>query len=373
MTDHAQQASYAAQDLREVVDGATRKQADLSPGALLMPSQDMTSLYTFLEDCYQPLADSDPWDFDDTETGRLLRRRMGSEKARQAVKSGNISEQRYLTGRLDTSLNVSGLHGVKQLEEIVVRTAWICYLFGHMGNGKTDFALLLVQLWMWNREDVGPENVITNVHSAASRNGFTYVSSYGALKRAMETLEGEKLVLFDEASSHASGYSHKAQEVQKKLSPMMKYIRKRAGSLLMIGHTGKDVHPDVRRLATAVTKQEKKLATFYESVDSDTQEGVDEIFALEGIPATTLDYDTLEESEWSWSEVPPDADRVESPAPSESDDRVERDVEIYRRYHEEADTSQTDLGEEYGLTRQRVGQILKEVEDAAETARATAD
>lgn len=365
MTDGAEQASFAAQDLREVIEGATERAADLSPGALLMPDRDTASLFTFLEDCYVP-RETDPYDFADTPTGRILKRRMGSEKARQAVRDGNLSEQRYLTGRLDTSLNVSGLHGVKKLEEMVDTTAWICYLFGHMGNGKTDFALLLAQLWLMNNADVSTSNVLTNVHSAASRNGMTYVKTFGGLKAAMERLDGPKLVLFDEASSHASGYSQHAQEVQKKLSPMMKYIRKRGGNLIMIGHTGKDVHPDVRRLATAVTKEDKKIASFYEDVDPETQAGVGEIFTLDGIPATTLDYDTLEESEWSWSEVPPDAD---DPAADDGPDQIDRDVEIYRAYHEDG-AKMSELGDEYGITRQRVGQILKEIETEAEAARA---
>ena len=361
MTEHGEQASYAAQDLREYVEGRTRhSNRSLSPGALLMPDSEETSLWTFLEDVYEPAGQEDPWDLADTEIGRTFLRRHGSQKARQAVRDGNISEQRYLTGRLDTDLDVSGLHGIKALSEIINRTAWICYLAGHMGNGKTDFALLMVQIWRWDR-DVPAGNVATNVRSAASRNGFTYVASYGALRQWLEETPGAKLFVFDEASGHASGYSQDAQQVQKKISPMMKLIRKQSGSLVFIGHTGKDVHPDVRRLATAVDKTDKKLATFYQDRDPDTQEGVDEIISLEGIPQTTLDYDTLEESEWSWSEIAPDS--VPEPVEQEQD-LTERNLEIYERWVDGGETQQ-DLADDYGLTKQRISQICSEVEEAA--------
>ena len=162
-----------------------------------------------------------------------------------------------------------------------------------MGSGKTDFALLLAEL----RSRVSDVTVATNVESVVEKD--EYICRFDELDEWV-TSDGEKLFIFDEASSHASGYGSDASEVTGKLRQLLRSFRKNRASLLIVGHTGKDVHPDVRRLANDIIRKESKAeARIYDHVDDDGR--VEDVkMRLSGIEQTAWSYDTREMSEWHW-------------------------------------------------------------------------
>lgn len=83
-------------------------------------------------------------------------------------------------------------------------------------------------------------------------------------------------------------------KVEKCFSSLVKFIRKNQGKLIIIGHTGKVIHPDIRRLSNYVKKGSKKEATVFKSVDNG--EGQKKKFKLENIPACSEEFDAREES-----------------------------------------------------------------------------
>jgi len=80
---------------------------------------------------------------------------------------------------------------------------------------------------------------------------------------------------------------------------MINLIRKFNGSMVIIGYSGKDIHPHLRRLCDYVEKEDKKDAAIFETVEE--AEGKDKKFDLSRIPQTSLPYDTKESSSWEWA------------------------------------------------------------------------
>lgn len=290
------------------------------------------------------------------ETGRTVQK---------AIQEQNLSAQSAVAGLNGSENDVSGTRRLLDVSEKLVDTeAYIGYIYGDMGSGKTDFALLLAELW--ERQTGGA--VGTNITTLEQAD--VEIETFGALEDWLAG-SGEKLFVFDEASSHASGYAGDAGSVTSKFRGLLREFRKRNANLLIVGHTGKDVHPDIRRLATdCIHKQGKKQAVFYESVEEGDGEG--EKFDIEGIPATEWSFDTNEITTWSWSsEATLDEDRTEDH--DGRDDRDEQDDsgggngptltederERIRWLYQEQDASQSDLAEKYEVSQATISRVIQ--------------
>lgn len=202
---------------------------------------------------------------------------------------------------VEQETSIDKIDSLLRFSRWVTREAGITYLVGHMGAGKTDLGLLIVEVF-WKELSEASErevHVATNIQSTAEEHDF--VDYIGSQPDLMEWLEksGYKIFLFDEASSHASGYSGDASKVTRQMRSMVRLIRKYDGSMVIIGHDGKDLHPTVRELADYVNKTDKKEATVFKSVED--REGADKKFDMTQIPQTSLWYDTKEASSWEWA------------------------------------------------------------------------
>jgi len=123
-----------------------------------------------------------------------------------------------------------------------------------------------------------------------------WLANYGELKEwftqdgdPMHNQQRPKLFIFDEASSSAGGSGSDGHNTKKKMGPLAYKIRKYGGSLIVIGHDGKDVHPLIRELGTAIHKEGLKEATFYQDVRN--RRGHRPIMSVTGIPETDWRYD----------------------------------------------------------------------------------
>jgi hypothetical protein len=175
-----------------------------------------------------------------------------------------------------------------------------------MGNGKTDFALLLSELWRDEREARGYDvDLASNI---STWEGAETVEEYDELTDWMgeggEVGDSRRLFVFDEASSHASGYASDAQDARENLGKLVNLMRKHGTSMMIIGHTGKDVHPDVLRKSThIIRKTALKEAEIYRRETEVGGEMVSSLdLDLDGIPPTGEVFDHLEASTWSWGE-----------------------------------------------------------------------
>lgn len=336
---------------------------------------DMMRLLNRFNAAYQTDSPNAPQSFDKTVVANMFKQSLGTQVANQAVKDGNISQLKYFTGQQYYRQDASAINALIQLRDRMDTDAYIAYMFGHMGNGKSSFAFLLGEL---AKRELGYK-VYSNVKSAYE-NGHTdgYLNTYGELLSVyaggakikeisdiqdmdIEPLDDDMLFIFDEGNQKASGYSQDAYETMEKLGKMITLIRKVNGHLIIIGHTGKDVHPHIRRLTTdCIHKVSKKSAKFYEDVHN--AEGVDLKLEISGIPDTNWEFETMEVSYWDWSmqtneEMKQIAEEVE---PVKS--KTERNMEMYKEYHT-TDTTQEMLADKYDLTTGRVSQILSEMDN----------
>ncbi|AXR81807.1 DUF5763 domain-containing protein [Natrarchaeobaculum sulfurireducens] len=290
---------------------------DVYRHAGLVANDRIRALLSFLVSIYDPNYHEElPATFWETRTAKSIIRKFGTEQAQKAVDGGDEALLNYLVGLPQLDTDISGLHTLEWLRDWVTRTAAITIISGHMGKGKTDFALLLGEVWAYVMEDRG-ENyaVFSNITTCGQAESVTSMSR---LKELAERDSDEKfLMIWDEASSHASGYSGDAHEVQDQLRRFTRMIRKNGGALIIIGHAegAADIHPDVRRLANAIYKFGKKDAAIYYGIDG--REYHDKINDLGGIPQTNWDYDTEEESDWDWDLDDEDAEELDEEAEEE--------------------------------------------------------
>jgi len=227
---------------------------------------------------------------EETSVGRELIRQNANEAVFDAISNQNLSKMASQRG-FPYSKNVGGTRELLNLIDRI-EDGYIAYIFGNMGTGKTDFAILLAELWT---RTVSGE-IGTNISSLDEKD--RHIERFDTLEKWVSE-SGEKLYIFDEASSYASGYGSDAGNVTKHFRSLLRTFRKNRSNLLIIGHTGKDVHPDVRRLSTdIIEKSSQKEASIYNSIENG--EGIDKKAELDGIEPTTWNFDTNEESRWFW-------------------------------------------------------------------------
>lgn len=302
---------YPASMLREYSLGELGTQhTDIHMHTVLVSDDEVRELLSHFAQLFDPTEyDGTPSTFWETAFAHRVLKKCGTEVANYAVKTGQTAVIDFITGLPDFNSDISGIRTINKLRDWTTRTAAINLFSGHMGAGKTDFALLIAEVWQWEQERMGNKHaIISNVQSFEEAETVTSMSE---LKERIEEDDSEYIhVVWDEASSHASGYGSDRQDVEEQLRRFLRMIRKNNGSLTMIGHAegGKDIHPEVRRLSEAVYKESKKKATIYKGI-SESREYKGKKMSLDGIPPTSFSYDTTEESDWEWDlEVEEDDD-----------------------------------------------------------------
>ncbi len=220
-------------------------------------------------------------------------RKEATDLVSEAIDEGNISQMKYVTGYRNKNKDFSGLDLYKKLIKRVSRDGYISYIYGDLGSGKTDFALLLSELWKIDKDgEIG-----SNIKSFKEKDQEILV--FSELSDWLEKNNEAKLFVFDEASSYAHGYGKQGYNAQN-LIHLLKKFRKYNASLIIIGHTGKDIHPEIRRLSTdVIEKVSKKKAVFYDSIQDG--EGRNKQLEIEEIPKTSYRYDTKELTKWKWN------------------------------------------------------------------------
>ena len=229
---------------------------------------------------------------EETRLFRQMFRTSAGMSIDQALRSSDLDRQNAMVG-LDSS---SDAGGTSKLIELVgrIEEGYIAYQFGSMGSGKTDFAILLAELWSKMQGD--EHRIGSNIESFERAE---HVCRYPVLRDWVREGDEPTLFVWDEASSSASGYSSEAHEVMDKFRLLLQSFRKNRCNLLIIGHTGKDVHPHIRRQANdCIHKESKERATVYDEVVEGEGEG--EKFSISGIEPTSLRFDTKEMSRWYW-------------------------------------------------------------------------
>jgi hypothetical protein len=239
---------------------------------------------------------------------RELRSDGETETFARRVEDGEGGKLRSHVGSQTDEVDVSGWDDIERIRQIAAQQPFMLYIYGEPGTGKTASALKIARHHV-DQVDQYVE-VGTNIRTAVEQTPRVdrHIPNWDSLKDWMikdqqTVLEGDvepKLFIFDEASSHASGGGMDGWETMIKLATLIYKIRKYGGSILIIGHDGKDLHPAVRELCQVLHKTEKESARFYESIKN--RSGKDPITPeISGWPDTKWNYEDLDPAPWDWS------------------------------------------------------------------------
>lgn len=353
--------AWTSAQLGELLDNANPDELRSIRASGLLPDQ-VAKVLAILENNYDPDWDNADFDYDNSEDPRHVENTeiykeivvyWTTQVLNKAVRVGNDRIINRFVRIVNEESKISDVHPVLRFARWVTRRASVTYLAGHMGSGKTDFALLMLEIFYkeMKESDTGVK-IATNIKSTAeNEENVEYISSQPELVKWLEEDDKFKMFLFDEASSHASGYSGEAHIVQKQMRSMIRLIRKHNGNMIIIGHDGKDLHPTIRELADYVEKEDKKEAAVFEAVRN--REGEDQKFELEAIPKTNLYYDTKEATTWEW-------------ATDEDEDGVDYDKIIGRCYATMKDHgyTQKEVGDIFEVTQSKVSSAYQEYKSA---------
>lgn len=315
--------------------GVESRRAEIDPDATRVDDREVSDLLVFARQAWERRSGSDEPDFDQTNWAESRIERYQTKTAQRAVRDADLSTMDHMIGKPSYSNDASGLHTVRQFEDFLTGDAQTrpIYLAATMGSGKTDFALsgLEVVEWHYRRaretakqiDGLDPSEVpepefAANFDVTPSVDGVEveHVDNFDDLI-ADETGDGwipqdassddVRWLIFDEASTELTAQSGaNAQDVAEVMAPFVKKMRKIGVMLIVIGHDRKDVHPAIRSMAQFIDKRGLKRASVYRGIKQ--RRPVGHMFDLDGIPATTWDFDTDDLAEWSWGSALDDGD-----------------------------------------------------------------
>jgi hypothetical protein len=181
-----------------------------------------------------------------------------------------------------------------------------------MGRGKTDFALLLLEIIhdhfrrvRSHDADAAPKpEFATNFYCDPTDDvEVKEFHHYSDLVSWAEdgTSDDEKWMIFDEASTELTAQSgQNAQKVAERFAPFVKKMRKSGINMIMIGHERGDIHVAIRAIASFIDKVSQKKAKIYEGVKS--REPYGHRLSIGGIPPTSWNFDTDDVATWNWDD-----------------------------------------------------------------------
>lgn len=241
-------------------------------------------------------------DFADTELGRETLQTLKTDEATRAVAEGNAGVASAIVGVTEQDLDASSLRLPVQLLTELENDGAPAFLSiaGNPNTGKTNLGLMGAEL---REAQLDEYLILSNVASSTSTD-VVVRSAFDLLVALLEHRETPKAVLLDEGSTHLDGSVFR-WEVRSQLTPMAKRFAKLGvDQFTAIGHTGKDLHPEVKRLTTlAAFKSDRTTAEFFESwpSESDRPEGRKFGGEVEEIEPAVDGYAADDAAPWAWN------------------------------------------------------------------------
>jgi hypothetical protein len=176
-----------------------------------------------------------------------------------------------------------------------------------------------------------------------STDDFTTTKSWGELLYWLKNTDGQKLFFWDEA---AQVLMYDDQVSGKELAKLIRLLRKHNCHLLLVGHTGRGITKDVRRMLMFLQKQSQTEAKYGRGLRESAGEymelaEVEE--TVENIPPTSIEYNSIEDK--GSFDFDDDVERPPEDYEKESCKVCDRTVAItdgFCHEHDETDLSDVD-------------------------------
>jgi hypothetical protein len=247
----------------------------------------------------------DSLDVDLGEIGTLIESEFMTDTATRAVEAGNSSVMSNIVGVTEQDLDASNLTLPVQLLDHLDNNGALTTILaaGQPNTGKTNTMSVLAELSKAYWDDL---LVISNVRSWELTD-VVATSSHDLAVALLENRDVPKFVLVDEGSTHFDART-KSYDVAQQWSPLQKRMSKVGTEVVgVIGHTGKDVDPEAKRLTNlAFWKEEPDEVDFFEEWPSESDRPDGQLFGgtLESLEATATTYDPNDAAPWSWNLEP---------------------------------------------------------------------
>lgn len=287
--------------LREVVNGDLEVDHRLHPHAGI--ADDRHPVLSFLEST----ATERP--FAETELGSIVLAKAETEAASRAVFDSLPGVAAHLVGVTETEYDGSALSVVLRILEAIENGGAPSFwsIAGNPNTGKTNTLIQLVEVADRGGELVeeipGDLTVVSNVGSW-DRTDVVVKSMHDLMLELLELRDEPKVVAIDEGSTHFDARTF-SWEVAEQWTPAAKRFAKLGVAMVgVVGHTGKDLHPEVKRLTTsAIWKETKKEARFYHNWPGDADRPADPMFPdpVQDFEKATSGYDPDDAAPWAWN------------------------------------------------------------------------
>jgi len=242
--------------------------------------------------------------FEDTSLGKQTTAKFRADATAEALDDGNATLLSHLVGVTENELQADALSLHARLNELIENNDAPAFVLG-AGNpetGKTNLMLLLIQLRSYTLDEL---LVVSN--AACQLTDERVTSAHDLAVTLLENRDVPKFVFIDESSTHFDARTYR-QEVATQWTPLAKRFAKigvdAVGNVI---HTGKDAHPELKRLSTlSFFKLEKKVVEFYSQWDSDAEMPSEQLFGgpLDDLEAAGVEYSPNDSAPWSWDLEP---------------------------------------------------------------------
>jgi hypothetical protein len=326
MSNSSETESFSALDLRK--KAAKNDGAGVNAESLSTTDARIVRLLARLKMNYDPThANNLPENVEDTYLYELLLNLVENQTAMRYAKNGNISGMKAIAGSQydNNDIDTNAWQAAHVLTDILWepsdRDAMLnMIVYGpsntisgssNTGAGKTDFSYSVVDGGRKAYARVGKTlQVCTNNTS----DPFKTVEKWSEAHEWMTGTDGPKVLLLDEA---AQGLMYSDMTAGKVLGKVMNLMRKYNCHLILIAHDGKDIALNIRRKAVFARKEGKKKAILGNKLDEDDSGEVhikNVEYTLENVPATEIEYDSIDDKgafEWDIDEDDDDDESVE--------------------------------------------------------------
>jgi len=282
---------FIAQELRDSLD----RRDDLDDFGAYIDHDNLRDVLVHLSVGWSTYSSpSSPDRFEDTELCRTLLRQYGDRRLLDLLDSENNVGLSFLLGEEDsTSTFDNEFPTLEVIDDIRNEGApYILTLFGKPKRGKTGTAASYVR-WAERLYGERQTSVVTNMESfEAVDDVFT---SYSELRSILGDSDDLHIVVLDEGHEHLDGGTHENKQfIRNEFGPFLKKCGKEADVVLfvVIAHTGKDLHPEIKRLSTHLGKKiDLKTLELFNDFDDNSHRLLDPHMTLRDLPQPPYYYD----------------------------------------------------------------------------------
>ncbi|MGZ0746714.1 hypothetical protein [Haloparvum sp. AD34] len=287
-----------AAKLREQIDGNLEGTGEIHDHAGLVQDEHDRAALSFVESCIEePLSQ--------TELGSELLAKTRTDRATDAISNGNGSVASHLVGVTEQDLDASSLRLPMLLDAEMENNDATAFIggAGNPNTGKTNLVALLAELRSASVDDL---LVISNSRTW-ERTDIVVTGAHELAVKCIEHRDRPKFVFVDEGSTHFDARTN-SREVAVQFTPLAKRMAKIGVDVFAtVGHTGKDLHPELKRLLTmAFFKLSKKEVDFFGDWPADADYPTDRLFGgtVEELEPALEEPDPDDAAPWSWDLEP---------------------------------------------------------------------